>query len=256
MTAHTSSQYNGVEGGDAMADPTTPWSTRAARALLIVPAAHYRVLDASFQAEMYELFHTRTGSRVGHMLCTPVVMFGLMLALGHAPGDGWRWALPVALSAVVTAWGFRVDRVAGAVMVPLLAAVMLAARAVGASVPSPAAMGAAIAVGGALLQTMSHGFEDVPPPISGLAGWMPMRVWLAKVPVWFVAAWGALTVGLFTWLELWASPRVWPLQVLHLLMGAGYRPELRAALTARVDDIFAHPERAWREPQTADALAR
>lgn len=226
---------------------------RLARALLIVPAAHYRVHDADFQAEMYALFHTRAGCRLGHMACTPAVMLGLFLVLGRVAPPGWTWPLPAALGLVVVAWGLRVDRLAGAVMVPLVALTLAAARALEAVAAHPLALGAALAVGGAALQMLSHGFEDIPPPLSGRAGWVPARAWLAAASAARVVGLGVLSLAVFTWLELWASPRVWPLQVLHVLMRAGHRPDLRARLAARVGEILAHPEREWREPVAPQA---
>ncbi len=225
-------------------------ATRVARTLLIVPAAHYRLLDEGFQAEMYELFHTRAGCRLGHMLCTPVVMLGLFMALGHALSAVWSWPLPLALGLVVVAWGLRVDRLTGAVMVPLVALALFTARALGGESADPAASGAALAVAAAAVQTFSHGFEDIPPPLSGRAGWVPLRAWLSAAPFSQIAGVGALSLVVFTWLELWASARVWPLQVLHLLMRAGHRRDLRRRLTARVEEIVTNPEREWREPVT------
>lgn len=232
-----------------MTEGVSPLPTRVARALLIVPAAHYKLLDEEFQAEMYELFHTRAGCRIGHMLCTPVVMVGVSLALGSAVASGWSWSLPAALAVVITAWGLRVDRLAGALMIPLLALTILAARALAVSTAHPMDWSAALAVGGAVLQTVSHGFEDLPPPVSGRVGWVPMRAWCSSVSPLRVLGLAALSLAMFTWLELWASLRVWPLQVLHLLMRAGYRPELRARLTARVEEILSTPEREWRVPR-------
>lgn len=235
-----------LEGGWARAEGAGARSL--ARTLLIVPAAHYRVLDEHFQAEMYELFHRRAGCRIGHMLCTPVVVLGLLLALGSVASPGWSWPLPLALGALVVAWGARVDRLAGAAMVPLVALALLAARGLAGVCAEPASLGAALAVGGAALQTFSHGFEDIPPPLSGRAGWVPMRAWLGVAPPARVAGSVALMLVVFVWLELWASPRVWPLQVLHVLLRGGRRPDLRARLAARVDEIVANPEREWREP--------
>lgn len=219
-----------------------------ARTLLIVPAAHYRVLDAGFQAEMYELFHTRAGCRLLHMLSTPVAVVGLMLALGSALGPGWSWWPPLALGVIVVAWGLRVDRVVGAVMVPLAALSMVAAHRAGHATQHPVALGAALALGAATVQFASHAFEDIPPPMSDDVGWVPAGAWLRKASVGRMLTFLVLGVTMYTWLELWASPRVWSLQVLHLLMRAGHRPGLRAELSEKVSAIFTHPEREWRVP--------
>jgi predicted NAD/FAD-binding protein len=60
-----------------------------------------------------------------------------------------------------------------------------------------------------------------------------------------------LTVLVFFWLEMWATLRILPIQLLHLLMRAGHRPELRSALSARVAAILAAPSSDWREPTGA-----
>jgi hypothetical protein len=49
-------------------------------------------------------------------------------------------------------------------------------------------------------------------------------------------------------LELWASIRIWPMQVLHVLMACGYRPQLRASIDARIVQIVHNPFSDWRRP--------
>lgn len=219
-----------------------------ARTLLIVPAAHYRIFAADFQVEMYELFHTRAGCRLLHMASTPVAVIGLLVALGTALAPGWSWAPPLALGALVVGWGLRVDRLVGAVTAALTALSLVAAHRIGLASAHPVALGAALALGAATVQFASHAFEDIPPPMSNEVGWVPALAWLRKASVARMLTFLVLGVTMYTWLELWAAPRVWSLQVLHMLMRAGHRPALRAALAARVESIVAHPEREWREP--------
>jgi len=137
--------------------------------LLIVPLAHTRVVHVSFQTLMYELFHRTTGGRVGHLIGTPVVLFGALVLTSCVPGEAAE-GLAIGLSLAITAWGFAVDRLAGlatAIVLALLATGAFAlARALGAEAASA---GVACMAGGCAVQTLSHTFEDVPPPMSGSA---------------------------------------------------------------------------------------
>src|SRR5262245_7066377 len=51
--------------------------SRLVRDVLIVPMVHVRLFDHRFQREMYELFHREAVCRIGHMICTPLIMLGL-----------------------------------------------------------------------------------------------------------------------------------------------------------------------------------
>jgi hypothetical protein len=53
----------------------------------------------------------------------------------------------------------------------------------------------------------------------------------------------------FPLLEIWAAPRVWVLQVLHLMMRAGYRPALRDRLESRVIQILDDARTGWAQPE-------
>jgi hypothetical protein len=233
--------------------PKDPPGTLAER-IFIVPSAHSRVGDVSFQVEMYELFHRTPGGRIGHILGTPTVLFGALMLLSRAPGP----AAPISMGALIlgmAAWGTAVDRLAGAVTavlgVALTVAAAAAGRALGASVASVAA---ALILGGCGVQTFSHLFEDVPPPQSGTSEFLPLRTWLGRAGAVELLRSTVLTFAVFYWLELWASLRILPIQVLHLLMRAGHRPDLRRALDARVAEILAAPGGDWRRPRAKGAL--
>ena len=101
------------------------------------------------------------------------------------------------------------------------------------------------------VQTFSHLFEDVPPPLSGGEGFVPLRVWVRNVDFRVVLRAALLTLLVFYWLELWASFRILPLQVLHVLMRAGHRPALRRAVDARVADILGGRAGGWQRVTTA-----
>jgi hypothetical protein len=225
-----------------------------AERILIVPSAHTHLHAISFQLEMYELFHRTWGGRIGHMLGTPTVLFGVLLLLSRAPGAAGP-LLAGALVVLMAGWGAAIDRLVG-----LLTGVAVTALAVGA-----AALGAALGSGGprvavllifgaCAVQTFSHLFEDVPPPHSGTTEFVPIRSWLQRIGLRDVVSSTVLALGVFYWLELWASLRILPIQVLHLLMHAGHRPALRYALDRRVAEILAAPAGDWRRPRARGVL--
>lgn len=230
---------------------TTPAarSGTLAEHLLIVPAAHTHLGHLSFQVEMYELFHRTRGGRIGHGLGTPAILFGVLMLLSRAPGPAAP-LLTAGLVLGIAAWGAAIDRLAGAVTVVLGAALSAgaaaSARALGEG--DGVAVALALVLGGCAVQTFSHVFEDVPPPLSGTKGFLPVLAWLARLDVATAIRAGALTVGIFYWLELWAALRILPLQVHHLMMRAGLRPERRRALDARIAQILAEPAADWRQP--------
>ncbi len=228
--------------------PSKIRSPSLAEQLLIVPAAHTRLGHAAFQAEMYELFHRASGTRIGHMIGTPTILLGAFLLATRVT------AAPVVVSAMacgIAAWGAVVDRVVGlvtALVTALLAAsAFMLAHALGPDTALVVAL--ACALGGCATQTFSHAFEDVPPPLSGTTGFMPVIAWLRCVRLLGAARAAVLTFGVFFWLEMWAAFRILPLQILHLLMQAGHRPELRRAFDARVVAILAAPAGDWRRPE-------
>jgi uncharacterized membrane protein YGL010W len=223
-----------------------------AERLLIVPRSHTDVFATRFQVEMYELFHRTPGGRIGHMLGTPLILLGVMMLLAHATGVIWP---SVVLAAGIGVYGMRVDRRVGAVTaflaVGLAFAALLIAQNTGAQTYW---VGAALVVGACFGQTLSHAFEDVPPPHSGTTDFVPVTQWARVSRIKDFARSGALVVGVFFWLEFWATFRIWPLQVLHVMMALGYRPELRAELTQRCEEIVAAPAGSdWRSP--ADTAA-
>jgi hypothetical protein len=118
------------------------------------------------------------------------------------------------------------------------------------------ALGGVVLVGtGGAIQTLSHTFEDVPPPLSGAPSFVAFREWVARTGARALLRSALLTWGVFFWLELWAAPRIWTIQVLHLLMRAGYRSALKSALDARAREILEHPTSDWRRPRSAGLTA-
>jgi uncharacterized membrane protein YGL010W len=230
-----------------MSEPTFTTAER----LLIVPASHTAIFNYRFQLEMYELFHRSVGGRVGHMLGTPAILLGLMVALHQVSGGPW-WS--VALAGGIAVYGIRVDRWAAALTAVFGAVLVGLAAWMTSSTASPWLMVFGLVVGGCLVQTVSHSFEEIPPPHSGTTEFLSMEEWLPKAGFRGVLRSAGLVTGVFFWLEFWATFRIWPLQMLHVLMLCGYRPDLRAALDARSAHIVAHPTERWRSPESDEGV--
>jgi hypothetical protein len=192
---------------------------------------------------MYELFHRRPVARVGHLLCTPLINVALLGALGAALPYG-----ALIGAAAIVLWSLYVDRAAGLIMAPIAVAAALIAQAlVGTHVII--ALGAAWL--GGFLQAISHAAEPIPPPWTGSHAFMPLRAWLRTAPLSRIVALALLAPSVFPLLEVWAAPRVWVLQVLHVMMRAGYRPQLRAHLEGRVVQILDDARTGWSQPDLA-----
>jgi hypothetical protein len=178
------------------------------------------------------------------------VLFSVFMLASLAPGP----AVAVIAAAIVlgmAAWGGALDRAAG--MVTAAVGAVLASAAYAASRALDPRVGLALVLGGCAVQTFSHLFEDVPPPLSGADRFVPLRVWVRGVDFRIVVRAAVQTVLIFYWLELWASFRILPLQVLHLMMRAGHRPALRRAVDARVAEILGGRADGWQRVTTARA---
>jgi hypothetical protein len=202
---------------------------------------------------MYELFHQTPAARVGHVIGTSTVLFGVFMLASLAPGPAFA-VIAAAIVLGMAAWGGALDRAAG--MATAVVGAVLALAAYAASRALDPRVGLALVLGGCAVQTFSHLFEDVPPPLSGGDGFVPLRVWIRSVDFGVVLRAALLTVLVFYWLELWASFRILPLQVLHLMMRAGHRPALRRAVDARVADILAGRADGWQRVTWAREGAR
>ncbi len=221
---------------------------------LIVPEAHTRVFDADFQLEVYEVFHTRRTTRWMHILCTVIVNVSLLAAASAIPIPWLRnsaWNVDGAvLGAAIAFLGYFAVHGAWAVATApvLLIAIGLAhilAAILGASVVSHAL---GIAFAAAFVQAFSHGFEPVPPPWSGGYHWISIREFLFRTPKIRILRLTMASFLIYPLLEMWASPRIWPVQVLHFLMKAGFHPVLASRTRERVRQILADPRNGWALP--------
>jgi hypothetical protein len=205
------------------------------RHLTIVPAAHVRVFDFGFQARLYDAFHRRELSLIGHAVCTPVVVGFMLAAAAHVHGGAW------ALAALLLAYYLYLDR-----LVALLLALPIAGLAfLGtwfAASWGPGSLGIALGgmLAGAVLQTFSHILEPVPPPLADGPGFVPVREWLRTVSPTRLLLGVLLTLTSFTLLEMFASPRVFACQAQRFLFWLGYRPEHRSRMREEADRLHHH----------------
>jgi uncharacterized membrane protein YGL010W len=230
--------------------PDQPPSENRAHALVryltIVPQAHYAVFDADLQMTLYELFHTNRISRVGHAVCTPIVCFSALAALAQvglpSPLDAPHLSLALPVAALLGAHGYLYGRRIGALTTAVMAMMTLAASLyVAAGIPHALAL----SVGGMLLagalQTWSHAFEPVPPPLSGQRDFLSLGVWRSQASTGRKLATAALATTAFIALELLASFRILPCQLRAYALALGRAPSERIALDRRVADLRA----AW-----------
>lgn len=209
-----------------MPPPATTPSRLLVRWLTIVPAAHYRLLDTSFQMNLYRLFHGRALSRVTHAVCTPLVTLCMMAALAHVAVVGVPLSWPFAL--LVAAYGFAYGPVVGLALAPVVVLLAVgAAHVAGAASVSTAVAGMFLF---AALQAWSHSLEPVPPPLSGRGGFVPVGQWWRDSGLARRTAAIGLAATVFVVLELIASPKVLACQILEHLFALGYRPGLHAKI--------------------------
>jgi uncharacterized membrane protein YGL010W len=223
--------------------------------LFIVPEAHFKLSDFQFQVEMYGVFHQRWGSRIGHMLCTPLVMTGIFALLGLVPIPSLNaflatapvahgLAIPFAL--LLFTWFISIDRLAGLMMAPFIAFTLMAAELLNQYSDEHAFRNALILVyASSFLQMLSHAFEEIPPPLSGTFRWAPFKTWVHHIAVLPLLGLVVVSATAYTILECWASPRVWLLQMINAMMAVGYRPKLRQTLRLRVPEILKDSRNGW-----------
>lgn len=214
------------------------------RYLTIVPRAHYAVLDRDLQMTLYELFHTHPVSRVAHAVCTPLICVSALAALAQAgPPSGVPGpALALAFAALLAANGFLHGRRTGLLTAAVVAAMTLVATlfaAHGGPHTLAFSLGGMLAAGA--LQTWSHAFEPVPPPLSGQPGFVALGVWRTRAPLGRKVAAAALSVTAYVVLELLAAPRILPCQLRVYALASGRTPAERGALDREVTALRA----AW-----------
>lgn len=211
--------------------------------LLVVPEAHVRQLDLHFQTAWYDVFHRTRPNQISHVLCMgPIVWVMLVFAcLVPLPGltpPGLDLGLVLAC-ALLAAYG-TMDRGLGLVMAPVMAAIWASAHllvgALGAGA-LPLAL-VVLAVAGAL-QTWTHAFEDIPPPLSGAEGWVTVSEWRRKTSLPRLMLTFVLSLSVYILVEIISSPRLFGVQVFKLMLCLGYKPSVRAEIAAESRRILA-----------------
>jgi hypothetical protein len=205
--------------------------------ILVQPKAHVGFGEANLPVQMAYLraFHRTPLARVGHATCMGVVnlaSFGILSTLSHDNG------LPIDAS-LVLAGGLsfvagRTERVSGAFAMAGFAVLFVGAHGL-ANAGVTTLEFSAMALGFSFLQALSHAFEDVPYPFStnhafeSFGDWWKNSTPTQKIKYPFAALSG-------TFLEWWASPRLFPFLFLEGLLRQGYRPDLNET----IDRIATH----------------
>ena len=193
--------------------------------LLIVPSAHVRVGDFDFQAATYEEFHRHWGTRILHMVCTPLVLLGALVLANAIPLQIAEIHVPlggVVLATGLGAYFVGFDAVVGLVSIPVVGILLAASVALSRALGDHAAwLGLLLTVAAAMAQTGSHLFEDVPPPWSGPRP-RPLRAVMREATPRLLLGLVVLTLVSFG-LEWWASFRVLGLQLNFWMTRLGWR---------------------------------
>lgn len=214
-------------------------ASRLLHHLVIVPAAHTRVFDFPLQMRLYDLFHRRTLSLVGHAICTPIIVFFMLASAAHA---GLPWvpapSLAVLLAAMLIAYYLYVDKLVGVVLLPYVAA-LTGAAAWFAAYWGPGSL--SISLIGVLvfttLQTYSHILDGIPPPLSRGPGLQPVGEWARQTPIGKIVVSALLGTTVYVALEMFAAPRVLACQVARMLSRLGYAEERWSRMRKEADRL-------------------
>lgn len=258
----------------APADGTPRWFHRLFGFLCISPFTQFTFVSFELQAFLFNVFHTRLASRLGHLLLMPVVNFFVMVALAqlrlgpHPVAHGW--AGPGVNGATLYAllligWYFAVARterlfVWWALTIPLVLALALGADAyychtfaIGAArtwyAPTPLLCSPYLwmAVASHLIAD-SHVPEPLlPPRLSNPWRWISLREYLFGTPdaphgvgkVLLRVVLSALELLAGAVNEWWAAPRLMPYNWLILMFRLGYKPALWSRLKSQAERALA-----------------
>jgi hypothetical protein len=200
--------------------------------VLIEPGVYVRVFDLDYQAEQFEVFHTRGTTRWVHYLGTQIIVGAFLLLAA-------RWSIPatVALGAGLVGWYLAMHRMVGFVAALEVIALASVAVALRASVDWPfvvAALGVA-----ALAQNLSHAVEPVPPTLTG-RGFEPFPVYWGRASWWHRVR--LLILNLFyAPMELVSAPRLLAVHVLRAMQRLGWHRRWAASVADRAAAILARP---------------
>lgn len=214
-------------------------ASRLVHHLTIVPEAHVRVFDFPLQMRLYDLFHRRRLSLVGHAICTPIIVFGMLAVAAHAR---FSWlpapSFAVLLAALLVSYYLYVDRLVGVVLLPYVAALTGAAAWFAASWgPGSLSISLTLVLVFTMLQTFSHVLDGIPPPLSRGPGLQPVGEWARETPIGRIALAVFLSGTMYVVLEMFAAPRVLACQVARQLSRLGYAEERWSRMRKEADRL-------------------
>ena len=218
------------------------WGARIVRSALVAPSTQLTFVNFDQQAFLFDVFHTSRAARIGHAVgMSGVNLFAMAAAialLGPAAGVTAAglllvWYAVVARSAGLPAWWFAT--------VPLVAALLAGAFGVlSLAGPHGAMVGGLGVLASGIVISLSHAMEPLYPPRAGHPSrWMPIGEFVRGASaeerrpgrvVARIARVCLYPLGLGVANEIWASPRLLPYNLLRLMLGWGYAPELRERL--------------------------
>jgi hypothetical protein len=224
------------------------------RIATVAPSTNMTVLNLPYQAYLNMIFHRTRLARLGHAVCMPVIVTGLLAlccpvrfgpvnGLAGGPVNG---SLPAAALLAVwwLAWAVKErDPWWGTACLGLVAVLYVAANAAYALDRHPLVW----VLVGSLLQAASHAREPLPPRVTRSPYWLGVGEYLLGTPgrrnpatvVLRRAGHLAAQLGFGTVDELVASPRLLPVLLLHALWLGGHAPDRRAVWTALAEKAIA-----------------
>lgn len=237
--------------------PEGPLSARRLlRDALVAPFTQLTFLSFDLQDFLFGVFHTTWTARMGHLVGMTLVNLFLMAGFSELtaalPGvDGGAlyagallcWYAAISRDARLALWWLAMVPVVGG-LYALSQAFLVHTTGLTAAWSSPWLL----VLASALVISLSHAPEPRFPPRAGdPLAWVSVPDFVrgpagARNPSVRVLR-RALRVALYPWIglvdELWASPRLLPYNVLHLLFAVGYAPRRAAELQDRVDRALA-----------------
>jgi uncharacterized membrane protein YGL010W len=211
--------------------------------LLVVPQAHVRQLDLHFQTAWYDVFHRVRLNQISHVLCMGPIVWVMLVFACLLPLPGFTppaLDLGLVLALALVAAYVVMDRGLGLLMAPVMGALWVSAHLlVGARGAAALPLVLIVLAAAGALQTWTHAFEEVPPPLSGTEGWVTVAEWRRKTPLPRLMLAFGLSLSVYILVEIASSPRLFGVQVFKLMLCFGYKPSVRAEIAAESRRILA-----------------
>lgn len=213
---------------------------------LVAPLAQVRFLDLYYQTYLYRIFHRKPVALVGHSITAPAILFFLTLWLSTVR-LGWGLSLGDFFAAGMVAF-YAVICYANRTwsLFSLMAAAMVTFRVISELLvvwfAGRGLWALALVVVASLAQALSHINEDsLPPFVGGRAdAWTPyMDYWNESPWMWLaVHVYTLLTLPVWTALEFASTPRVFAVQGLLALVGAGLYRDFATDMEELVQNAY------------------